>query len=308
MATSSMLVRVFDGTGQIFPAGTDVLLTVTDGNQKQIVRQDFTAGQIEVRNLPFYDNFGDNYAVIAYVDGYKQAGFAPVTLSPAATATVDLMLIPNEPVFNFAGLTWEAAQVKMPFLAALPGQSDDDARDRFSQMMETNGSKSLACMLNLVTAMEAIDLDGRSPVSFLRQVRWDYNFPAQDRFFAYCDAGLVDAVRAAAEKGMFEPEHGSDIFHPGATLSWKQVEYPEANVQLTFHTNPIDCVPGNNWVTVEPDIDYYKDLGAHAILEVCRNGLTGSLTEPGEVFVLRWIEQRRLGRPDFAPGYTLRRE
>lgn len=305
MDSSTLVVRLFDGTGAMFPAGTRVLLTVTDGNQKQIVRDYFTAAQIELR-VPFYDNFGDNYAVIAYVDGYKQAGYAPVKLSPNAPLTADLMLIPNEPVFNFAGLSWEKAKQKMPFLAALPGQPDEDAQMRFSQLMETNGSKSLACMLNLVTAMEAIDLDGRSPVSYLRQIRWDYKFPAQDRFFAYCDAALVDAVRAAAAKGEFEPEHGSAIFHPGATLSWKQVEYPEANVQLTFHTNAMDCVPGSNWVTVEPDIDYYKDLGAHAILEVTRNTLTGSLTEPAEVFVLRWIEQRRLGRQDFVPGYTLR--
>lgn len=308
MATSNVTVRIFDGTGELFPQGTQILLTITDGNQKQILRQYFNAGEIRLQGLPFYDNFGDNYAVIAFVEGHRQAGYAPVKLSPNQDATVDLMLIPNAPVFNYAGLSWDVAKAKLPFLAALPGQSDADAQERFSQLIETNGSKSLACMLNLVTAMEAIDLDGRSPVSFIRQIRWDYKFPAQDRFFAYCDAALVDAVRAAAAKGEFAPEHGSEIFHPGATLSWKQVEYPEANVQLTFHTNPIDCVPSSNWVTVEPDIDYYKDLAAHSILEVCRNELTGSLTEPADVFVLRWIEQRRLGRPDFTPGYTLRRE
>ena len=60
-------------------------------------------------------------------------------------------------------------------------------------------------------------------------------------------------------------------------------------------------MPGNNWVTVEPDIDYYKDLAAHSIMEVCRNEMTGSLTEPAEVFVLRWIEQILLHRTDFAP-------
>ncbi|MBS1815037.1 MAG: hypothetical protein JSS87_09210 [Acidobacteria bacterium] len=308
MSTSSLVVRVFDGTGQIFPAGTQLLLTVIDGNQKQIIRQEFTSGQIRVQGLPFYNNFGDNYAVIAFVEGFRQAGYAPVKLSPAEEVTVDLMLIPKDPVFNYAGFSWEAAKARLSFLAPLPGQSEEDAKQRFSQMWETNGSKSLACMLNLVTAMDAIDLGGRSPVSYIRQIRWDHKFPAQDRFFAYCDAALIDAVRTAAAKGIFEPEHGAGIFHPGATLSWKQVEYPEANVQLTFHTNPLDCVSGSNWVTVEPDIDYYKDLAAHSILEVCRNEATGSLTEPAEVFVLRWMEQKRLGRPEFSPGYTLRNE
>jgi hypothetical protein len=306
METSSLTLRVYDSTGKIFPAGTQILVTVTDGNQKQIVHQTFNAGQIALKGLPFYDNWGDNYAVIAYVDGCKQAGYAPVKLSPTEPVTVDLMLIPDPPIFNFAGLTWEIAKQKLQFLAPLVGQSETDAQDRFSQLMESNGSKSLACMMNLITAMQHIDLAGRSPASFIRQVRWDYKFPAQDRFFAYCDSALIDAVRVAAAKGQFDAEHGCGLMHPGASLSWKQNSFPEANVQLTFHTDPIDCVPANKWVTVEPDIDYYKDLAAHTILEVSRNKLTGSLTEPAEVFVLRWIEQRRLGLPDFDPGYTLR--
>ena len=40
---------------------------------------------------------------------------------------------------------------------------------------------------------------------------------------------------------------------------------------------------------VEPDIDYYQDLGADAILEVIPNALTHSLTDPTEVYVLCWI-------------------
>ena len=306
MATSVLNLRLFDGAGQLFPAGTQVLVTIIDGNQKQIVRQYFNAGQITVTGLPFYDNYGDNYAAIAFVDGFKQAGFAPVKLTPAAPVTVDLMLIPSDPVFNFAGLSWDIAKRKMPFLSPMPGQADSDAQECFSQLMETNGSKSLACMMNLVTAMNGIDLNGRTPTAFIKQIRWDYRFPAQDRFFAYCDSSLIDAVRAAAAKGDFDAEHGCGLMHPGASLSWKQNAFPEANVQLTFHTDPVDCLPANGWVTVEPDIDYYKDLTAHAILEVCRNQLTGSLTEPTEVFVLRWIEQRRLGLPDFNPGYTIR--
>jgi hypothetical protein len=306
MATSELRLRLFDGTGQLFPAGTNALVTVIDGYQKEIVRNYYRGGEIHFDGLPFYDNFGDNYAVIAFVDGYKQAGFQPVKLSPAAPATVDLMLAPKEPVFNFAGLSWDSAKQRMPFLAALPGQSDGDAQDRFSQLIESNGSKSLACMLNLVAAMNEIDLEGGTPTSFIRQIRWDYKFPAQDRFFAYCDSALIDEVRGAAAKGEFDPEHAPGLLHPGASLSWKQNQFPEANVQLTFHTDPVDCVPAQGWVTVEPDIDYYKDLTAHAILEVARNELTGSLTEPAQVFVLRWIEQRRLGLPDFKPGYSLR--
>ena len=79
------------------------------------------------------------------------------------------------------------------------------------------------------------------------------------------------------------------MFHSGATRSWKQIQFGEANVQLTFHENNKQVINGVNCVMVEPDIDYYKDLGAHALLEVVANKLTGSLTDPRQVYVLRWI-------------------
>ena len=163
MPTSCLLVRLYDGTGNLFPAETKALITITDGNQNQVLRQYVNAGQVRFQSLPFYDNFGDNYAVLAYVEGYRQAGYAPVKLSPDSEATVDLMLAPSNPVFNFAGLSWAAAQKKMPFLSPQEGEAEQDAEQRFTQLIESDGSKSLACMMNLVTAMDAIDLDGNHP-------------------------------------------------------------------------------------------------------------------------------------------------
>jgi hypothetical protein len=64
-------------------------------------------------------------------------------------------------------------------------------------------------------------------------------------------------------------------------------------------------IDGVDCVMVEPDIDYYKDLGAHAIFEVISNALTHSLTDPAQVYVLRWIAGRTAGIPEFAPMYTI---
>lgn len=304
MASSELKLSLFDGTRTLFPPGTSVLVTINDGNFKQLVRQCFNASQIEFK-LPFYDGLGDNYTVLACVDGYKQAGYGPMPLSPSKPVKLDVMLVPEDAVFNFAGLTWEVAKQTIPFLSPPTGQSDGDAEARFIRLMEDT-PKALACILNLVAAMRQIDLDGRTPVDFIHAVRWDLKAPSQDRFFAYCDAALIDAVRLAAKKGLFDPEYGCSITHPGASLSWKQDTFQDANVQLTFHTGPLDCVGASNWVTVEADIDYYRDPGAHALLELCRNALTGSLTEPAEVYVLRWIEHRLLGLPEFDPSYVLR--
>ena len=56
---------------------------------------------------------------------------------------------------------------------------------------------------------------------------------------------------------------------------------------------------------IEPDIDYYKDLAAHALLEVKTNKVTNSLTDPRQVYMLRWIAGRHAGIPNFEPPYTI---
>lgn len=115
----------------------------------------------------------------------------------------------------------------------------------------------------------------------------------------------MNQVKIAAQQGTFAPEVGAGFFHPGATSSYKQVEFGEANVQLTFHEDDTATIDGRKCVCVEPDIDYYKDLAAHALLEVLSNRLTGGLTDPRTVYVLRWIAGRHAGVPPFNPIYTI---
>jgi hypothetical protein len=139
----------------------------------------------------------------------------------------------------------------------------------------------------------------------MKQLLWEGNFaPAQDRFFAWCDPELIQQIQTAAADGKFSVEQNPGLFHPGATRSWKQIQFGEANVQLTFHENekPPD---GTNWVLVEPDMDYYQDLAAHALLEVVYNAVTKSLTDPAQVYVLRWTDGQTSGIPEFKPLYTI---
>jgi hypothetical protein len=154
--------------------------------------------------------------------------------------------------------------------------------------------------------MSQISLPQDTPLDYIKQLRWDAPYaPAQDRFFAWCDIRLIDQVKNAAAAGEFAVENNPGLFHPGATSSWKQIQFGEANVQLTFHENDKTVIGGVDYVMVEPDIDYYQDLGAHAIFEVVPNALTHSLTDPIEVYVLRWIAGRTAGIPEFAPIYTI---
>jgi len=309
LKTCSLTVNLFSGARTSLPAGTEVLLTVRDGNQQNVSLPSngfFTSASININGLPFFNNFGDRYAVVASARDYQQAGFFPVTTNPAIPAVVDLMLLRNDAAFSFANATWSRLNQNYLSYAALlrAGATDDaSAANRYGDLMETRPAV-LACYFNLVTAMSQIQLPVKTPLDYIRELIWD-NTMQPDRFFAWADPAVIDQVVQAASQGQFSPETGTAIFHSGATRSWKQIQFGEANVQLTFHENDRKIINGVNCVMIEPDIDYYKDLGAHALLEVVTNKLTQSLTDPRQVYVLRWIAGRHAGVPNFEPPYTI---
>jgi hypothetical protein len=71
---------------------------------------------------------------------------------------------------------------------------------------------------------------------------------------------------------------------------------------LTFHEKA-DAPAG--LVSVEVDMDYFRDRAAHTIVEVVPNFFTQGLTDPKRIYVLRWIAGRQAGVPDFDPPYTI---
>jgi len=300
MAVSKLELRIFDGSRQLFSAPANFLVTIIDGNQTERVATFFQNNQLSFE-LPFFDNFGDNYRVIVSTDGFKQAGFQPVVLSEKFTRTLDIMLIPNDPGFSFVNARWEAASAKYPFLA--DGVDNAIGKARYEMLLDER-EQSLACLLNLVEAMDHINLSQGTPLDYIKQLRWDAPFaPAQDRLFGWCDPKLIDQVKIAALAKQFAAAPPG--LHRGATASWKQIQFGEANVQLTFHENDHQTIDGVECIMVEPDIDYFQDHAAHLIFEVLPNELTHSLTNPTEVYVLRWMAGRHAGVAEFAPMYTI---
>jgi hypothetical protein len=308
--TGRAMINIFDGKRLPYSGKAQLLITALDGNQ-QVQHRDFHhQPSLFLTGLPLFNNFGDQYTFLASANGYKDAGFFPVKLAANVTELVNLMLIPKSNQLNFANATWSALSKSRPELKALLAQgadSSDAAAQRYGDIQEDQGGVILACLLNITTAMQQIHLPKGSPFDYLKGVIWDRdgnNQLAQDRFFAWADPVLIDQVKQAQAQN--PPEFVSAPFglHPGATSSYKQVEFGEANVQLTFHENDRTMIGGVNCVMVEPDIDYFKDAAAHLILEVLVNAF-GSLTDPRQVYVLRWIAGQRAGIPEFDPLYTI---
>jgi hypothetical protein len=300
-----IMVNVFDGTKQAVPDGTEILITVSDGNQKQVSRRTETTPSTIYDGLKVFNNFGDNYNVLAYVDGYKDAGFFPVHVAEGVNQIVDLMVIPDQSIFNFSGADWQSLGQARPGLQSLLAKGTAnaaEAQQRYDDLMEQQHGLLLACTLNITTAMSQILLPQGNALQYVKQIIWDRI--AQDRFFAFADPALIEQVKQAVSHGEFAPV--SAALHQGATSSYKQLQFGEANVQLTFHENDLQDVDGLSCVMVEPDIDYFKDLAAHFIFEVAVNAF-GSLTDPCEVYALRWIAGRRAGVQEFDPLYTIRK-
>lgn len=312
--TGSILLSLVDGTRQPLPAKVKWSAKIHDGrapSEWRLVNIDGAGPAELIKGLTYFDNLFDNYTVIVNSQGYEDAAWMPVRISSAKPAAVDLMLIPKNAHLNFSGASWPALNSIRPRFAQILSAGVDNGPDHYSNLMEQNQGLVLACFLNLLTAMSQIMLPSETtPLDYYWQPIWgDPQFPAaQDRFFAYVDKALVNDVVKAGKMGSFAQERDPGIFHPGATLSYKQTQFDVTNVQLTFHQGnaksiqgpdgPLDCV------VVEPDIDYYQDLLSHFFVEVLPNKFTGGLTDPRAVYLLRWMAGKQAGS-DFNPLYTM---
>ena len=312
--TGSILIHVVDGTRQALPDSVKWSGRILDGrtlSERRTLNVDGAGSVMLVKGLQYFDNFFDNYTVILNAKGYEDAGWMPVPILPAKPAAVYLMFLPKNGHLNFSAATWDALNSSRPRFAQILSAGIDNAPDRYSGLMEQNEGLRAACLLNLLTAMSQIVLPSQnSPLDYYWQPIWDDpQFPiSQDRFFAYVDKHLVDDVIKAGQLGSFAEEKNPGGWHQGATLSYKQTQFDVTNVQLTFHqgnaktiqtqNGPVDCV------VLEPDIDYYKDLLAHALLEVLPNKFTQGLTDPRAVYLLRWMAGQQAGST-FNPLYTM---
>ena len=309
----SAMVNVFDGTRQLYSDKPQILCTVRDGNQK--IQRSVTSKKSSVffPHLPVFNNDdGDNYTINVAADGYKDAGVFPVKMAAGVNAGVDLMVIPKSNAFNFANATWKAlgkSRSELKDLLTVGSTSSTDAATRYGNIMEDEQGEILACLLNITTAMQQIHLPQNTAMDYLKQVIFDRTgqFAMKpDRFFAWADVSLIDQLDQAVKQPNPTFERAPFGLHPGATRSFKQIQFGEANVQLTFHEGEKQKITGADCVVVESDIDYFRDPIAHLLVEVAVNSF-GSVTDPRAVYVLRWIAGRHAGIPEFDPLYTIQR-
>ncbi len=298
---SQLQIRVYDAERQLLQQPVELI--VSDGAHNQLFRRTVKTGEHTLAVTP-QDNWVDRYTVLATSRGFDLQGLFPVKVSKDFRALADIMLLPQHPKFRF--YDWTNFQAQAPKAASLltAGARSDVAAQEYDELVSKE-PEVLSCFLNITTAMDQILFTTGTALDRLVAVNWDAP-NAEDRFFAWAQLDLLNDVRKAASTGRFVEEKGSEIFHPGATCSYKEKDFGEANVQITFHENDKKNIGGVVCSEVELDIDYYDDALAHALMEVAVNKLTQRLTDPRQVYVLRWMAGRQAGRMEFEPPYSIR--
>lgn len=300
---SNILLDLFDGTRRPVSPGFKTYVTVVDGHQEVFSRDYQTASAIRFI-VPFYDNFGDNYRVIATASGHHTAAFFPIRVRPGRSSRVALLLLPKENRYRFA--EWQSLEPDVAsFFSRAIGLRR--ARDLYNDLLDGDDLRQdiLAATHNFIAALESTLLGDRNLFSYFDRLIWPDEDPSlqlhRDRFFAYVDRQLLDDLRQARRYRTWED--APSILHPGATCSFKQTAFDEANLQLTFHEN--DPRTPSGMLRVEVDIDYYRDLISHFLLEILPNTLRKDKTSPKVAGMLRWIATRNHGAPDFNPRYII---
>jgi hypothetical protein len=275
---------------------------VLDGRHREVVSDWYKGSEIVVQGLDVADNLDDLYTVLVHADGYFESGVYPIRISAGQTVPVALMLAPKDGAFHFQA--YRTLRARSPRIAKLIEE------ERYRTLMEDEPEK-LGALFTIASAIESTPLaDQSNPFDLTWQIEWDLLAP--DRFWAWVDEGLADRIDVMAKLGSFAAEPDPGRWHPGikgrikpSTRSWKQTRFDVANVQLSFHEKDRQMIGSTQCVIVEPDMDYYKDVLAHGLLEVLPNLITKGKTDPRAIYILRWMACRQEGQPDFEPPCTL---
>ncbi len=279
-------VSIFAADRQLWRGGsvTVKLIDPFSQSKRALVDRDLQAGTNTVKLMDVLADRGQNYAILAGADGYRDAGIFPVKPIPGQQVEARLMLVRKRPALNLAGFSFQALQnASPPFHDALlaAGITEQD----FLDLPEPR----IAGALNIEAKLRQTTLAGRRAVDLVARIGSPDPEIAgaaalrQDRIFAFTDPSMPDLVRQEiqADGSSFREllEFENEIFHSGYPISFKQ-RVPFGSLQLSF----AGTVGDNNLRAADIDIDLMTDVGHWG--EVMRNHLLRQKTDPFTVYRL----------------------
>lgn len=292
-STGKLNVTIFDGHRDLWH-GPEVRLVLTDpftnSTNKKLVDINVKKGinNIVIDSIP--TDAGQAYILFVNADKHRSHAVFPVKPLPNGETPVNIMLIPNDPVPNFADFTYNELKLKSPqFHSALSQNiSESDFRGLATKDPDFGASRMCA-LLNIEAKLRATALKQKQAVDYIRLFQ-TLDACERDRIKVDVADDMPANVRGLKTFTELNPDL-NEMNHKGFPISFKQ-KVVFCSLQLSFAKTG-----ENGRLAADVDIDLLTDIGHFG--EVIKNKITKMKTDQFSIYVLLFDQGIR-------PLYTLK--
>jgi hypothetical protein len=223
-------------------------------------------------------------------ENHRSHSVFPVKPVPDAETPLNIMLIPNDPVPNFADFSYNELKLKSPqFHSALSEHVSESDFLSLAQADEKFGQVRMTALLNIEAKLRATALKQGKAVDFIRQIK-DLDALERDRIKVGVADNMPGNVRGLKTFTELN-EDFNELNHKGFPVSFKE-KVTFCSLQLSFARKAT-----NGLMAADIDIDLLTDIGHFG--EVIKNKITKMKTDPFSIYVLLFDQGIR-------PLYTLK--
>lgn len=294
MATTGTLnVSVFNAGRQPW-SGPEVRLVLTNpftnSSNKKLVDRTMKKGtnSIVLEGVPA--DAGQRYILFVDADKHRSHSVFPVKPTPNSVTPINVMLVPNDPVPNFADFSYHELQLRSPqFHEAL---SQGVVEGDFLGLPKSDskfGQVRMTAILNIEAQLRATALKQGKAVDYVRLIK-NLDCCERDRIKVEVADNMPGNVRRLKTFTELN-EDFNELNHKGFPVSFKE-KVAFCSLQLSFAKKA-----QNGLLSADIDIDLLTDIGHFG--EVVRNKVTKLKTDPFTVYALLFDRGVR-------PLYTLK--
>lgn len=291
--TGTINVSVFNAARQPW-TGPEVRLVLTDpftsSNNKKLVDKTTKKGTNNILLEGVPADAGQRYILFLDADGHRSHSVFPVKPQPDAATPVNIMLVRNDPVPNFASVNYHELKLRSPqFHDALSRSITEGDFLGLPKSDGKYGNVRMAALLNIEAKLRATALKQGMAVDYVRSFR---NIDCCERDRIKVDVASTMPTQVRGLKTFNElNEDLNELNHKGFPVSFKE-KVAFASLQLSFAKKGQDGL-----LSADIDIDLLTDIGHFG--EVIRNKITKLKTDPFTVYNLLFDQGIR-------PLYTLK--
>jgi hypothetical protein len=291
--TGTINVSVFNAARHPW-AGPEVRLVLTDpftnSSNKKLVDKTMKKGtnRIVLEGVPA--DAGQRYILFLDADKHRSHSVFPVKPAPDAPTPVNIMLIPNDPVPNFATFSYDELELHSPqFHSALSGGVVEGDLLGLPKSDPKFGHVRMAALLNIEAKLRATALKQGKAVDFVRAIK-NLDSCERDRIKVEVAAEMPAQVRGLKTFNELS-EDLNELNHKGFPVSFKE-KVAFCSLQLSFAKKS-----QAGQLSADIDIDLLTDIGHFG--EVIQNKITKMKTDPFTIYTLLFDQGIR-------PLYTLK--